>query len=104
MNLYATRDVEAQGEYFMRHLEAMTAEKLHSKSDIAAELAQRDILLSAVASALNEWVDYFDKLDQHAEPGDRLALARKQFHGPRLERSRAALASMASPPLEHAKG
>jgi hypothetical protein len=29
----------------MRHVQALTAEALHSKSDIAAELAHRDILL-----------------------------------------------------------
>lgn len=40
---YAERDHEAQGEHYMRHLEAMTAEKLHSKSAIAGELAHRDI-------------------------------------------------------------
>lgn len=40
---YAERDIMAQGSYYMRHLSAMTAEKLHSKSDIAAELAHRDM-------------------------------------------------------------
>jgi hypothetical protein len=39
---YAERDIEALGAFYMRHLEAMTAERLHSKSDIAAELAWRD--------------------------------------------------------------
>ncbi|MDX1527022.1 MAG: hypothetical protein R3337_00255 [Gammaproteobacteria bacterium] len=43
--LYAPRDIEAldrAGNYYCRHLEAMTTEGLHSKSDIAAELAFRD--------------------------------------------------------------
>lgn len=41
-NLYADRDSEALGEHFMRHLDRMTVEKLHSKSAIAGELAHRD--------------------------------------------------------------
>jgi hypothetical protein len=41
--LYAERDVIAQMQHYVRHVEAMTAEGLHSKSDIAAELAHRDI-------------------------------------------------------------
>lgn len=45
--LYATRDVEDQGYDYYKHVEAMTAEQLHHKSDIAAELAHRDILLAA---------------------------------------------------------
>lgn len=40
--LYAVRDIESLGEHYMRHLSAMTVEKLHSKSDIASELAWRD--------------------------------------------------------------
>jgi hypothetical protein len=40
--LYAERDPEALGEYYMRHLSAMTGEALHSKAAIAVELAWRD--------------------------------------------------------------
>jgi hypothetical protein len=46
--LYATRDIEAQGDAYIDHVMAMTTEGLHSKSDIAAELAHRDIALVAV--------------------------------------------------------
>jgi hypothetical protein len=42
---YERRDIEALGEDYMRHLSAMTAERLHEKSDIAAELAFRDVEL-----------------------------------------------------------
>lgn len=47
-NLYNTRNIEAiddykNGNYYFKHISAMTREKLHSKSDIAAELAIRDI-------------------------------------------------------------
>jgi predicted NACHT family NTPase len=44
---YADRDamaLDANGDY-IRHVGAMTHEALHSKSDIAAELAYRDVLL-----------------------------------------------------------
>jgi hypothetical protein len=43
---YAKRDpyeLDMKGGYFIRHLSAMTAEGLHAKSDIAAELAFRDM-------------------------------------------------------------
>lgn len=40
---YADRDRQAQGGYYVTHVGAMTAEGLHSKSSIAAELAHRDI-------------------------------------------------------------
>jgi hypothetical protein len=42
-NLYAERDIIGQGNFYSRHTSAMTGEGLHSKSDIAAELAHRDI-------------------------------------------------------------
>lgn len=45
MNQYKQRDLEQldkQGGYYSRHVEAMTTEGLFSKSAIAAELAVRD--------------------------------------------------------------
>lgn len=45
MKHYAPRDVvqlDKEGNYYCRHVSAMTTENLHSKSDIAAELAWRD--------------------------------------------------------------
>jgi hypothetical protein len=42
MKLYAERDAMKLGQYYSRHVSAMTGEDLHSKSDIAAELAWRD--------------------------------------------------------------
>ncbi|BDQ35886.1 hypothetical protein SYK_02460 [Pseudodesulfovibrio nedwellii] len=35
--------LDKAGNYYCRHVEAMTAESLHDKSDIAAELAVRDM-------------------------------------------------------------
>jgi len=46
MRLYAKRDIEAQAGHYMRHICAMTDENLQSKSDIAAELAHRDIQIA----------------------------------------------------------
>ena len=50
--LYATRDHMAQGEHYMRHVDAMTGEGLHAKPAIAAELAHRDIVIERQAAEL----------------------------------------------------
>jgi hypothetical protein len=45
---YAPRDAEGMDRkngYFSRHLEALTTEDLYAKSDIAAELGYRDMLI-----------------------------------------------------------
>lgn len=49
---YAERDIEAldeAGGHYSRHVQAMTAESLHSKSDIAAELAWRDMIIDRLS-------------------------------------------------------
>ena len=49
MKLYADRDaseLDDAGGYYFRHVMAMTAEGLHSKSQIACELGDRDMLLA----------------------------------------------------------
>ena len=43
--LYAKRDAEGLGAHYLRHIAALTAEGLHDKCDIAAELAFRDMQL-----------------------------------------------------------
>jgi len=62
MKLYdvGNRDVEKLGQLYCDHVSAMTGEKLHSKADIAAELAWRDQKLQA---AEEEIADYADKLN-----------------------------------------
>ena len=45
-DLYAERDIIKQKEFYTRHVSAMTKEGLDRKSDIAAELAHRDITVS----------------------------------------------------------
>lgn len=52
--LYDKRDVESQGQHYMDHVMAMTAEGLHSKSDIAAELAHRDILIEELKAEVEK--------------------------------------------------
>ena len=39
---YGERDAMALGEFYTKHVMAMTEESLHSKAAIAAELAHRD--------------------------------------------------------------
>ena len=76
--LYAPRDHIAQGEHYLQHIDAMTGECLHAKSDIAAELAHRDIeierlraervgLISALKDLANEFVKVFP-VYYYAEP------------------------------------
>ena len=53
--LYAERDIIAldeAGNYYFKHVMAMTSEQLHSKSDIAAELAHRDMLIDKLTKEL----------------------------------------------------
>lgn len=57
---YAERDILKQGNHYMRHVAAMTTEGLHDKSDIAAELAHRDIEIKRLrnaAEAAANWMD-----------------------------------------------
>ena len=52
-NLYAERDHEAMGDYYLRHVDRMTREGLHAKSDIAAELGFRDMEIDHLRARLN---------------------------------------------------
>lgn len=69
---YADRDLFELGEHYVRHVRAMTAEKLHDKTDIAAELAFRDAELSSanerIAELEREAVNSADRL--HEARGD----------------------------------
>ncbi len=55
--LYAERDVAEQGQYYFDHIMAMTGEDLHSKSDIAAELAHRDIEIADLKEEVQQLKD-----------------------------------------------
>lgn len=51
MALYEERDLEQLGDHYLRHVAALTEEKLHDKSDIAAELAWRDQLIDTLQNS-----------------------------------------------------
>ena len=55
--LYASRDVRGLEKYYTDHVMAMTAEGLHSKSDIAAELAYRDQQRDRLLTLATKWCD-----------------------------------------------
>lgn len=57
MTEYAERDpmaLDEAGNYYCRHVSAMTKEGLHSKSAIAAELAHRDMEIDRLRARLAE--------------------------------------------------
>lgn len=60
---YAERDayeIDMAGGYYSRHVSAMTSEQLHAKSDIAAELGHRDMVIDKLNSALKHLVEVYD--------------------------------------------
>ena len=60
MSEYAERNAEAQGEAYNKHISAMTSEGLYFKTDIAAELAHRDIEIESLKGkiyALEQTID-----------------------------------------------
>lgn len=54
MRQYKKRDTEELGEHYFCHVEAMTAEGLYEKSDIAAELAYRDMVIDGMLKVFKE--------------------------------------------------
>lgn len=73
-NQYAVgqRDIEQldEGGYYTRHIHAMTQEGLYSKSDIAAELAHRDLQIDMLRLALEKQtqiaIEILEKLNDTA--------------------------------------
>ncbi len=58
---YPPQDSESLGEHYIRHVAAMTKESLHSKADIARQLAVRDKMLAAL------WAEYEDRRSQFGD-------------------------------------
>jgi hypothetical protein len=52
--IYADRDIIEQCSWYALHVYHMTSEELHSKSDIAAELAHRDIQIETLRARIEE--------------------------------------------------
>jgi len=57
-SVYPAQDSMLLGEHYMRHVSAMTSESLHSKADIARQLAARDEMLALL------WNEYEDRRAQ----------------------------------------
>lgn len=62
MKLYIHDDHMEQGKVYMKHVSAMTREQLHSKADIAGELAGRDIVITGLSNILRNVIDRLDSL------------------------------------------
>ena len=61
MNEYSERNIvqlDENGDHYSRHVNAMTCEKLHSKRDIAAELAYRDERIKKLENALKPFARF----------------------------------------------
>lgn len=83
---YADRDsmaMDMAGNYYCRHVNAMTVEGLHAKSDIAGELAWRDMEIDRLVAALakaNSGFEEFERkwyLEQEARETAEAALLAK---------------------------
>ena len=59
---YGKRDIIKQGKHYTSHVMAMTSEELHSKSDIAAELAHRDIEIDKLLALIKQSADSLSSL------------------------------------------
>lgn len=57
------RDIIEQGNHYSKHVCAMTNESLYSKSDIAAELAHRDIKIEKLTNFLKQCASFADSQD-----------------------------------------
>lgn len=68
--LYAKRDIIGQGEFYTRHVMAMTAEGLHDKSSIAAELAHRDQRIAELERMLSSCIDDLQAEAESLRPGE----------------------------------
>ena len=56
------KDPRILGNYYTKHIIAMTTEELHEKSEIAMELAYRDMLLDIKKSNQNRIIFALEKL------------------------------------------
>jgi len=66
---YPEKDAQELGQHYLNHVSAMTVEKLHSKSDIAIQLAWRDQEIESLQAELEQ---VKGKLDYWYEEAGRL--------------------------------
>lgn len=80
MSEYAKRDAMNLGHHYIRHVVAMTVEGLHSKSDIAAELAYRDERIADLERWLADRIQESTELEALArDRGDEIEAMRPTF-------------------------
>ena len=69
MSEYKERDamqLDEAGNYYGKHVVAMTSESLHSKSDIAAELGYRDMVIDAITKQRDELAALMESIREYA--------------------------------------
>lgn len=70
MSEYAERDpmlLDKMGNYYCRHVMAMTAEELHSKAAIAAELGYRDWRIDSLEKHIERLGNILKHMDERHE-------------------------------------
>ena len=72
MSEYRERDIDDLGDNYFRHISAMTGEKLHSKSAIAAELAFRDMRIAELEAKVAEQQTEIKRLKENKQTLDML--------------------------------
>jgi hypothetical protein len=70
---YGHDDARDYEPYFSRHLMAMTAEDLHSKGDIACELAYRDARIAELEEEIKRLRGIVSQLDKVAGAAVRIS-------------------------------
>lgn len=77
MKHYAQRDLKALGQHYANHVSAMTGEGLELKSDVAAELAHRDVEIERRDARITELETQVDMLLAAAEDNPEAARIRE---------------------------
>lgn len=68
MTEYEKRDIIELGDAYLKHANAMTAEGLHDKGDIAAELAWRDERIEDGIASMNALIGYVNDFGSDINP------------------------------------
>lgn len=77
--LYERRNPIAQCCHYTKHIEAMTSEGLYCKSDIAAELAHRDIIIEDLSSILSRIAEELGFTEKHTSYATKRDLINKAY-------------------------
>lgn len=77
MSEYKGRDIEAlddEGDYYSKHVSAITEEGLLSKREIAAELAYRDSVIDKMRAALLFYVGEAEAISENMYASDNATM------------------------------